>query len=215
MGSTVDAVMEEEAQEPLLRPRRGLFSRKRLMETEELYAPPEPEEAPEEIPEIDTIGPEPELAEAAADYRAEAKRRKHPILAAVLISLLPVIPMGIEAYGYEIRYWTGDAAVQSGVLLACLAAVAVLAQGRYSAKAFGSLLQKRSTSELLAVVSGRGDGGGLCGPAGAAGAERPSPAMPRWGASPWCLPCGAEPGRAGDCGTPSAWPPRMTSRLIW
>ena len=47
------------------------------METEELYAPPEPEEAPEEIPEIDTIGPEPELAEAAADYRAEAKRRKH------------------------------------------------------------------------------------------------------------------------------------------
>lgn len=64
MGSTVDAVMEEEAQEPLLRPRRGLFSRKRLMETEELYAPPEPEEAPEEIPEIDTIGPEPELAEA-------------------------------------------------------------------------------------------------------------------------------------------------------
>ena len=62
MGSTVDAVMEEEAQEPLLRPRRGLFSRKRLVETEELYAPPEPEEAPEEIPEIDTIGPEPELA---------------------------------------------------------------------------------------------------------------------------------------------------------
>ena len=152
VGSTVDAVMEEEAQEPLLRPRRGLFSRKRLMETEELYAPPEPEEAPEEIPEIDTIGPEPELAEAAADYRAEAKRRKHPILAAVLISLLPVIPMGIEAYGYEIRYWTGDAAVQSGVLLACLAAVAVLARQVF-AKAFGSLLQKRCTSELLAVVS--------------------------------------------------------------
>ena len=103
-------------------------------------------------PEIDTIGPEPELAEAAADYRAEAKRRKHPILAAVLISLLPVIPMGIEAYGYEIRYWTGDAAVQSGVLLACLAAVAVLARQVF-AKAFGSLLQKRCTSELLAVVS--------------------------------------------------------------
>lgn len=152
VGSTVDAVMEEEAQEPLLRPRRGLFSRKRLVETEELYAPPEPEEAPEEIPEIDTIGPEPELAEAAADYRAEAKRRKRPILAAALVSLLPVIPMGIEAYGYEIRYWTGDAAVQSGVLLACLAAVAVLARQVF-AKAFGSLLQKRCTSELLAVVS--------------------------------------------------------------
>ncbi|MFR5405362.1 MAG: hypothetical protein ACLTG0_08040 [Oscillibacter sp.] len=63
-----------------------------------------------------------------------------------------MIPMGIEAYGYEIRYWTGDAAVQSGVLLACLAAVAVLARQVF-AKAFGSLLQKRCTSELLAVVS--------------------------------------------------------------
>ena len=88
---------------------------------------------------------------AAADYRAEAKRRKHPILAAVLISLLPVIPMGIEAYGYEIRYWTGDAAVQSGVLLACLAAVAVLARQVF-AKAFGSLLQKRCTSVIRNTV---------------------------------------------------------------
>ena len=54
-------------------------------------------------PDDERIRRAPELAEAAADYRAEAKRRKHPILAAVLISLLPVIPMGIEAYGYEIR----------------------------------------------------------------------------------------------------------------
>ena len=199
MGSTVDAVMEEEAQEPLLRPRRGLFSRKRLMETEELYAPPEPEEAPEEIPEIDTIGPEPELAEAAADYRAEAKRRKHPILAAVLISLLPVIPMGIEAYGYEIRYWTGDAAVQSGVLLACLAAVAVLARQVF-AKAFGSLLQKRCTSELLAVVSRRGDGGGLCGPAGAAGAERRPLLCPGGVPRPGVCHVGRSPGEPGTVG---------------
>ena len=152
VGSTGDAVMEEEAQEPLLRPRRGLFSRRRLVETEELYAPPEPEPEPEEIPEIDTIGPEPELAEAAADCRAETKRRKRPILAAALISLLPVIPMGIEAYGYEIRYWTGNAAAQSGVLLACLVIVAVLARQVF-AKAFGALLRKRCTSELLAVVS--------------------------------------------------------------
>ena len=152
VGSTVDAVMEEEAQEPLLRPRRGLFSRRRLVETEELYAPPEPEPEPEEIPEIDTIGPEPELAEAAADCRAETKRRKRPILAAALISLLSVIPMGIEAYGYEIRYWTGNAAAQSGVLLACLVIVAVLARQVF-AKAFGALLRKRCTSELLAVIS--------------------------------------------------------------
>lgn len=149
VGSTVDAVMEEDAQEPLLRPRRGLFSR-RLVETEELYAPPEPE--PEEIPEIDTIGPEPELADAAADYRAEAKRRRRPLLAAALAALLPVVPLGIEAYGYEIQYWSDSVAVQSGVLLACLFVVSVLARQVF-AKAFRLLARRRCTSELLAVIS--------------------------------------------------------------
>ena len=150
VGSTVDAVMEEDAQEPLLRPRRGLFSRRRLVETEELYAPPEPE--PEEIPEIDTIGPEPELADAAADYRAEAKRRRRPLLAAALAALLPVVPLVIEAYGYQIQYWTHNAAVQSGILLACLLVVSVLARQVF-AKAFSMLAQKHCTSELLAVIS--------------------------------------------------------------
>ena len=150
VGSTVDAVMEEDAQEPLLRPRRGLFSRRRLVETEELYAPPEPE--PEEIPEIDTIGPEPELADAAADYRAEAKRRRRPLLAAALAALLPVVPLGIEAYGYEIQYWSDSVAVQSGVLLACLFVVSVLARQVF-AKAFRLLARRRCTSELLAVIS--------------------------------------------------------------
>ena len=150
VGSTVDAVMEEDAQEPLLRPRRGLFSRRRLVETEELYAPPEPE--PEEIPEIDTIGPEPELADAAADYRAEAKRRRRPLLAAVLAALLPVVPLVIEAYGYEIQYWSDSVAVQSGVLLACLFVVSVLARQVF-AKAFRLLARRRCTSELLAVIS--------------------------------------------------------------
>ena len=150
VGSTVDAVMEEDAQEPLLRPRRGLFSRRRLAETEELYAPPEPE--PEEIPEIDTIGPEPELADAAADFRAEAKRRRRPLLAAALAALLPVIPLGIEAYGYQIQYWSNDAAVQSGVLLACLLVVSILARQVF-VKAFSMLARKRCTSELLAVIS--------------------------------------------------------------
>lgn len=150
VGSTVDAVMEEDAQEPLLRPRRGLFSRRRLVETEELYAPPEPE--PEEIPEIDTIGPEPELADVAADYRAEAKRRRRPLLAAALAALLPVVPLGIEAYGYEIQYWSDSVAVQSGVLLACLFVVSVLARQVF-AKAFRLLARRRCTSELLAVIS--------------------------------------------------------------
>ena len=150
VGSTVDAVMEETVQEPLLRPRRGLFSRKPLVETEELYPPPEPE--PEEPAEIDTIGPEPSMGEAAAECRAQAKRRRGPVLPAAVVSLLPVIPMVVEAYGYEITYWTGNAAVQSGVLLACLAAVALLGRQVF-ARAFTQLARRRCTSDLLAVIS--------------------------------------------------------------
>ena len=73
VGSTVDAVMEETQAGPLLKPRRGLFSRKKLTETEELYARPEPEEEePEE--EEEPIGPEPELFEAAENCREEKRR---------------------------------------------------------------------------------------------------------------------------------------------
>ena len=56
VGSTVDAVMEEQ-EEPLLKPRRrGLFSRRKMEEedTETLYDPPEPEPEPE--PEAEKSG---------------------------------------------------------------------------------------------------------------------------------------------------------------
>lgn len=56
VGSTVDAVMEERKEEDgvvLLKPKRGLFSRRKLEDTEQLYDHDEPE--PE--PEIEPIGP--------------------------------------------------------------------------------------------------------------------------------------------------------------
>ena len=71
VGSTVDAVMEEN-QEPLLKPRRGLFSRRPLEETETLYGPPEPEPEPDPEP----IGPEEDLRNAAADWRERYQARR-------------------------------------------------------------------------------------------------------------------------------------------
>ena len=79
--------------------------------------------------------------------------------------------MAVEAYGYEITYWTGNTALQSGVLLACLAAVALLCR-QVIGRAFRLLGERRCTSDLLAVISLFGDGGGLRRPAAAAGAER-------------------------------------------
>ena len=76
VGSTVDAVMEEE-EEPLLKKkhRRGLFSRKKLEEeTEEIYQYHEPEE-PEPESEQEKIGPEPDLLDAADDWRYACRRQ--------------------------------------------------------------------------------------------------------------------------------------------
>lgn len=147
VGSTVDAVMEEE-QEPLLRPRRGLFSRRKLEETEELFPPPEPEP---EI-EVEPIGPEEDLLDAAADWRETYKSRRGTVTPALVIALLPTVLLGLEQYGMTVPYWSGDAKIQSIFLLACLAMTAVLCRSVF-AEAARKLARKRCTSELLISIS--------------------------------------------------------------
>nr|WP_326185744.1 hypothetical protein [uncultured Oscillibacter sp.] len=148
VGSTVDAVMEE-GNEPLLRPRRGLFSRRRLREeTEELYPAPEPE--PE--PEIEPIGPEEDLLDAAGDYREAYKARRGALTPALLIALVPTALLGLERYGRTVPYWSGDAKVQSILLLVCLALTALLCRGVFG-KGISMLARKRCTSELLIALS--------------------------------------------------------------
>lgn len=152
VGSTVEAVIEEREAEPLLRPRRSLFSRRKLEETEELYAKPGPEEEPEEEAETEEIGPELEPFEAAADYRAEYKSRKSALPLAAFLALVPTALLAVERYGVTIPYWSGDVKVQSLFLLVCLALVSLLCR-----KVFGRgvemLARKRCTSELLISLS--------------------------------------------------------------
>ena len=147
VGSTVEAVMEERA-EPLLKPRRGLFSRRKLEETEELYdsAAPEPE------PEPEPIGPEPPLAEAAEDFRAEYRRRRGGLWPALLTALVPVVLMVVEQSGVAIPMWTGDFRFQSILLMACLGITALLCR-QVIGKGVGMLRKKRCVSELLVTLS--------------------------------------------------------------
>lgn len=147
VGSTVDAVMEENAK-PLLKSRRGLFSRRKLEETEELYESP----APEPEPEIEPIGPELEPFEAAEDYRAEYRSRKGGLLPALLTALVPVVLMGVEQYGLVIPMWTGDFRFQSIILMACLAVTALLCR-QVIVKGIIMLRRKHCVSELLISLS--------------------------------------------------------------
>lgn len=151
VGSTVDAVMEEAQAGPLLKPRRGLFSRRKLTETEELYARPEAEEEePEE--EEEPIGPEPELFETAEHYREEKRRWSGAVPAAFCLALLPVLVLAAELRGLEVPFWTGQPFYQSLALLACLVLSAILCRPVF-ARAFRALGRKRCAGDLLAVLS--------------------------------------------------------------
>lgn len=146
VGSTVDAVMEE--QEPLLQPKRGLFSRRKLEETEELFPPPEPEP---ELP-VEPIGPEEDLRDAAADWRETYKAQRGAVAPALVIALLPTALLALEQYGLTVPYWTGETGTQSVFLLACLAVTALLCRAVFI-KGVSMLGRKRCTSELLISMS--------------------------------------------------------------
>lgn len=151
VGSTVDAVMEERREPLLRRRRRGLFSRKPMVEeeTEELYQCPP---APEPEPDPEPIGPEPDLLDVSETCRRESRILSGPLPLAAVVSLLPAILLAAEAYGLEIPLWTGQVQTQCLVLLGCLLVVSLLTRRVYL-RAFRLLGRKRCSSQLLAVLS--------------------------------------------------------------
>ena len=152
VGSTVDAVMEEQ-REPLLKPRRrrGLFSRRPMPEeeTEELYQRPP---APEPEPDPEPIGPEPDLLDVSEACRRESRILGAPLPAAAAVSLVPAVLLAAETYGLEIPFWSGQPGNQCVLLLACLLLVSLLTRRVYL-RAFRLLERKRCSSQLLAVLS--------------------------------------------------------------
>ena len=147
VSSTVDAVMHDHL-EPLLKPKRGLFSRRKLEDTETLYAPPEPEPEPEPEP----IGPEEDLCNAAADWRERYQAARGPLIPALLIALVPTVLAAVEKYGVTVPMWSGDIRFQSIVVLTCLALNMLLCRSVFK-KGFMMVARKRCVSELLISIS--------------------------------------------------------------
>lgn len=144
VGSTVEAVMEEGHAEPLLSPRRKLFSRRPMEDTEQLPPPPPPE--PE--PEIEPIGPEAEPWEASEEYRRLWRRRSGSVTPAFLVALLSAAPLVLERYDVIIPLWTGDTRFQSILYLALLAIQIILCRHVF-VKALELLSIRRCVGELL------------------------------------------------------------------
>ncbi|MBQ2739805.1 MAG: hypothetical protein IJE22_05895 [Oscillibacter sp.] len=151
VGNTVDAVMEERREEePILQPRKGLFSRRKAEEdTERLFEPPEPEE---ELTEADEIGEEPDLRTAAADAREDYKTRSAMLLPAFFLALIPTALLALEEQGILIPLWSGRPKNQAIVLLVCLVLSAILCRGVF-AKVLERLREKRCTSEVLVAAA--------------------------------------------------------------
>ena len=147
VSQTVDAVMEEQHQHAPRRPRRWLFSRRKMQDTEELYPEPEEEEPEEEEQEI--LEDEEDAADAAERYHREWRGRKRGTFPALCITLVLLALLGAERGGLSIPVWSGDAKLQSLVLLGCGAVVCLLGRQVFR-KAVSMLLHKRCTSELLA-----------------------------------------------------------------
>jgi len=152
VGQTVgDTLEERETLLPEKKRRRGLFSRKPMPDTEQLYAPPEePEKKPPEPEEPEVIGPEEPLDESAAACRSELKRREKPMPAALLAGLLLSALTVLDARGLTPSFLTGDA--QAGILLAGLVLMCLLCRSVF-ARGFGGLRRRCFTGELLSALS--------------------------------------------------------------
>ena len=145
VGSTVDAVMEEERREPLVRPRLGLFSRRKLEETEQIPQPPEEPSEPEEPPE-------PELAEVSEACGRAWKSHRSTVPAAFAMALVPIVILAAEAYGVVIPWWSDALANRAAALLGCLILSALLCRQVFS-RALHQLRRRRCTAEVLIALS--------------------------------------------------------------
>ena len=145
VGTTVDAVMEEH-KEPILPPKRRLFSRRRMEETEELYDSPKPPPPKPKPPK-----PEPPAFESASRYQAAFRAQGATLTMALLMAILPPAATVVTNSGIDIPLWSEGLEPQSLVLLAILLITALLCRHVFQ-KAFRVLRQHRFTSECLVVL---------------------------------------------------------------
>lgn len=150
VGQAVGDVIELEAEQAARRPRKGLFSRKKFEETEQLYAPPPPPPEPE--PEEPPIGPEESLEDAARDALRDHRRSRSTLGPALVVVLLFLAPYAAEYAGYPVPYWTGDLQLQAVISAAALLLMGILCRGVF-VRAFTRLARKYFTSELLLAAS--------------------------------------------------------------
>ena len=140
-----DTVIEEEP------PRRGLFSRRKMRDTEQLYDDAEEEEDEEdeefEEPEL----PEPPLAETLSDYRAQLSGATKARRGAGIFAFLLCVMAVLEHFSILPEAYTADPMIRALPLLALEAIVCAIGW-RIFAGALRSLGQGKVTSGFLTML---------------------------------------------------------------
>ena len=141
-----DTIIEEEP------PRRGLFSRRKMRDTEQLYDDAEEEEdEEEEFEEPDPELPAPPLPETLSDYRAQLSGATKARRGAGIFTLLLCVMAVLEHFSILPEAYTADPMIRALPLLAVEAIVCAIGW-RIFARTIRSLRQGKTTSGFLTML---------------------------------------------------------------
>ena len=141
-----DTIIEEEP------PRRGLFSRRKMRDTEQLYDDAEEEEdEEEEFEEPEPELPEPPLTETLSDYRAQLSGATKARRGAGIFTLLLCVMAVLEHFSILPEAYTADPMIRALPPLAVEAIVCAIGW-RIFAGALRSLKQGKVTSGFLSML---------------------------------------------------------------
>ena len=141
-----DTIIEEEP------PRRGLFSRRKMRDTEQLYDDAEEEEdEEEEFEEPEPELPEPPLTETLSDYRAQLSGATKARRGAGIFTLLLCVMAVLEHFSLLPAAYVEDPMIRALPLLAVEAIVCAIGW-RIFARTIRSLRQGKTTSGFLTML---------------------------------------------------------------
>ena len=141
-----DTIIEEEP------PRRGLFSRRKMRDTEQLYDDAEEEEdEEEEFEEPEPELPEPPLTETLSDYRAQLSGATKARRGAGIFTLLLCVMAVLEHFSILPEAYTADPMIRALPLLAVEAIVCAIGW-RIFARTIRSLRQGKTTAGFLTML---------------------------------------------------------------
>lgn len=152
LAQTVQTVLREQAHEPVLpeqEPRRGLFSRKKLQETEELYARTDAKD--EDKDEDEPEPPERPIAETLSHHRANLAALRRVCRALSILGAVMWSALLLDFFGVMPQRYTDDPLLHALPYLVLELLACVIARGVF-VSAWEKLRKKAVSYELLASL---------------------------------------------------------------